>query len=69
MLVRMRVGISGPHYTLGPGDEWHFPDDEAIRLIEAEFAAPVRNASEAPAVVPETAVRKPAAERRTRKTT
>jgi hypothetical protein len=68
----MRVGISGPHYTLGPGDEWHFPDDEAVRLIEAGFADPVRDVPverATPAVVTETAERKPVAERRTRKQT
>lgn len=41
MLVRMLVGISGPLYTLGPDDEFHFPNDEALRLIEAGFAVPV----------------------------
>ena len=68
MLIRMLVGLSGSAFSLGPGDERDFPKDEAIRLIEAGFADPVRNASEPPAVAPETAVRKPAAERRTRKT-
>jgi hypothetical protein len=50
MLVKMSVGISGPFYTLSPGDEFHFPDDEATRLVEAGFAAVV----EAPVGVIET---------------
>ncbi|WP_157733203.1 hypothetical protein [Bosea sp. AS-1] len=37
----MSVGISGPFYTLDPGDEFHFPDDEAARLVEAGFAVAV----------------------------
>lgn len=41
MLVKMLVGLSGPVYTLSPGDEREFPDDEAVRLIEAGFAVPV----------------------------
>lgn len=41
MLVRMLVGISGPLYTLDPGDEFHFPDDEAARLVDAGFAVAV----------------------------
>lgn len=41
MLVRMNVAIAGPAYVLDPGDEFHFPDDEAIRLIEAGYAVPV----------------------------
>ncbi|WP_100961056.1 hypothetical protein [Bosea sp. FBZP-16] len=41
MLVKMLVGISGPFYTLDPGDEFHFPDDEASRLVEAGFAVTV----------------------------
>ncbi|ODS51362.1 MAG: hypothetical protein ABS40_21180 [Agrobacterium sp. SCN 61-19] len=51
MLVKMLVGISGPFYTLDPGDEFHFPDDEAARLVEAGFAVAVA----APARVVETA--------------
>lgn len=43
MLVRMKVGMSGPLYTLNPGDEFHFPDDEAKRLIEADFAVEVED--------------------------
>lgn len=38
MLVRMKVGLSGPDLLLNPGDEHPFPDDEAQRLIDADFA-------------------------------
>jgi len=41
MLVRLLVGLSGPAYSLGPGDERDFPQDEAMRLIEAGYAVPV----------------------------
>ncbi len=41
MLVRMCTGLSGPHYILSPGDEHDFPQDEAVRLIEAGYAVPV----------------------------
>lgn len=41
MLIRMLVGLSGTAYTLGPGDERDFPQDEALRLISAGYAAPV----------------------------
>ncbi|SCW80592.1 hypothetical protein SAMN02927924_03030 [Sphingobium faniae] len=37
----MTTGLSGPHYTLSPGDEHDFPDGEALRLIEAGFAVPI----------------------------
>lgn len=37
----MRTGLSGSEYTLQPGDEHDFPDDEAIRLINAGYAVPV----------------------------
>jgi len=40
MLVRLLVGLSGPAYSLGPGDERDFPQDEAVRLIEAGYAVP-----------------------------
>ena len=45
MLVRMNVGISGPQYTLDPGDEFHFDDDEAGRVIAAGFADAVEPAA------------------------
>lgn len=41
MLIEMLVGLSGPAYSLGPGDERDFPQDEALRLIAAEYAIPV----------------------------
>lgn len=41
MLIRMLVGLSGPTYTLDPGDEREFPQSEALRLINAGFAVPV----------------------------
>lgn len=41
MQVEMLVGLSGPTYTLDPGDRREFPQDEAVRLIEAGYAIPV----------------------------
>lgn len=41
MKIRMLVSIAGPEYALSPGDERDFPQGEAIRLIEAGYAAPV----------------------------
>lgn len=41
MLVKMLVGLSGPAYSLAPGDERDFPQEEALRLIAAEYATPV----------------------------
>lgn len=41
MLVRLLVGLSGSAFSLGPGDERDFPQDEALRLISAGFAVPV----------------------------
>jgi hypothetical protein len=41
MLVRMLVGLSGNKYSLGPGDRHDFPQEEALRLIEAGYAVPV----------------------------
>lgn len=38
MLLRAKVGMSGPFYTLDPGDEWHFDEEEAGRLIAAGHA-------------------------------
>ena len=56
MKIKMRTGLSGPAYTLNPGDEHDFPDDEAIRFINAGYAVPV-------ATVPvETTVKQPAPE-------
>jgi hypothetical protein len=42
MLLRMLVGLVGG-VTLAPGDEAEFADAEAIRLIDAGFAVPVRS--------------------------
>ncbi|MER9883104.1 hypothetical protein [Mesorhizobium sp. M0118] len=61
MLIRMLVGLSGNAYSLGPGDERDFPQDEALRLISAGFAAPVAG------IQIECAVQVPAPERRGRK--
>lgn len=58
MLVRMKVGLSGPTYSLSPGQERDFPDDEAIRLINAGYAIPVT------ALPIEVAVKPPAQETR-----
>lgn len=41
MLIRMTTGLSGPAYSLGPGDERDFPQDEALRFIAAGYAVPV----------------------------
>jgi len=57
MKIKMTTGLSGPDYSLSPGDEWDFPADEAGRLIAAGFAVPVkkvRGSADASAV--ETAV-------------
>jgi hypothetical protein len=61
MLIRLLVGLSGPAFSLGPDDERDFPQDEAIRLIEAGYAVPVAGAGS------ETAVKTPTSERRGRK--
>lgn len=63
MRIRMLVGLSGLYFTLQPGDERDFPQAEALRLVSAGYAVPC---SEAPV---ETAIRKPAVERRSRKKT
>jgi hypothetical protein len=41
MKITMLVGLAGNDYALSPGDQRDFPDKEAIRLIEAGYAAPV----------------------------
>ena len=41
MLVRMRVGLSGPTLLLNPGDEHDFPEAEAKRLIRDGAADPI----------------------------
>lgn len=58
MLIRLLVGLSGSAYSLGPGDERDFPQEEALRLISAGYAAPVTE------LKVERAVAIPAAERR-----
>jgi hypothetical protein len=58
MLIRLLVGLSGPAFSLGPGDERDFPQAEAVRLIEAGFAVAVLDRKT------ERAVKKPAPEKR-----
>ena len=58
MLVKMLVGLSGPAYSLGPGDERDFPQAEATRLVGAGYAVPVAERNI------ERAVAKPAIEKR-----
>lgn len=58
MLVRMLVGLSGPALLLRPGDEHDFPQDEALRLVSANYAVPVSETKV------ERAVAAPIAERR-----
>lgn len=41
MRIRLLVGLSGPTFSLGPGDERDFSNGDAIRLIEAGCAVPV----------------------------
>jgi hypothetical protein len=41
MKIRMLTGLSGLEYSLSPGDEQDFPNDEALRLVEAGYAVPV----------------------------
>lgn len=41
MLIKMLVGLSGPALLLQPGDEHDFPQDEALRLVSADYAVPV----------------------------
>lgn len=41
MKIQMLVGLAGNEYSLAPGDEREFPQAEAVRLIDAGFAAPV----------------------------
>lgn len=58
MLVRMKVGLSGPDFSLQPGDEREFEAAEAIRLVNAGFAVPLSG------LPIETAVAEPADETR-----
>jgi hypothetical protein len=61
VIVRMLVGLSGPAFCLEPGDEYEFPQGEAVRLVSAGIAVPVSGE------VIERAVAEPAPEKRTRK--
>lgn len=61
MKIRMTVGLSGNKYSLAPGDEYEFPDGEAIRLVEAGYADPVAEQKV------ERTVALPVAERRSKK--
>lgn len=40
MQVRMLVGLSGPTFTLSPGDIYDCDDSEGTRLICARYAVP-----------------------------
>jgi len=60
MLVRLKTSIAGPGFALYPGDEREFPNDEAIRFIEAGYAVPVVSEIER-------AVERPTIERRGRR--
>jgi hypothetical protein len=54
MKIKMLTGIAGSDFSLSPGDETErFSATEAVRMIEAGIAAPVRQDDE-----PERAVRK-----------
>ncbi|CAI2935029.1 conserved protein of unknown function [Aminobacter niigataensis] len=59
MKLKMLIGLAGPLYALSPGDEWEFPEEEARRLVGAEFAIEVG--------ATETADASPRGERRTKK--
>lgn len=61
MLIKMLVSLAGNEYSLAPGDEREFPDNEAIRLIDAGFAVPAVEEKVERAVAP------PAPERSTKK--
>ena len=42
MRIKMLTSIAGQNFSLSPGDEADFSDDEAKRLIQAGYAEPVR---------------------------
>ena len=44
MIIKMLAGFSG-EWSCNPGDVIDRPDKEAIRLIEAGFAEPIRDAA------------------------
>jgi hypothetical protein len=52
MMIKMLVGLSGPEYTLDPGDMREFPQAEALRLINAGYAVPVSETKVERAVLP-----------------
>ncbi|KAB0462408.1 hypothetical protein [Agrobacterium radiobacter] len=41
MKLKLLIGLSGNEYSLSPGDERDFEDDEAERLIAAGYAVKV----------------------------
>lgn len=41
----MKTGMGGPDFSLAPRDRHEFDDDEAIRLVDAEYAEPVDQAA------------------------
>ena len=41
MKIRMLTGLSGLDYSLSPGDEREFPNDEALRLVQAGYAVAI----------------------------
>ncbi|MDW9792124.1 hypothetical protein GOB42_15165 [Sinorhizobium meliloti] len=61
MRIKMLVGLAGNEYSLSPGDERDFPQNEAIRLIDAGYALPIAKKET------ERAVAQPTVERRTKK--
>ena len=44
--LKMLTGLSGPKYSLAPGDEHEFANDEADRLIEAGLGEEVTEKAE-----------------------
>lgn len=52
MLLKMTVGLSGPEFSLAPGDEREFEDEEAARLIDVGFAAKAEAEDAAAAAAP-----------------
>ncbi len=55
MKIRMKTGLSGPQFSLAPGDTKDFADDgEAQRLIDAKFAERVTETAITPAPIEET---------------
>lgn len=59
MKLRMLIGMAGADFALSVGDETEqFSGDEASRLIEAGYAAPVAEQKT------ERAIKQPAAEKR-----